>query len=119
DVHSDLSAGKYRGIIFVVSYGHNNFMVSYKNHKLFKGNKEQFLQDYLVSQRREELEVLEELVPHVNASRGKLWLMTLVVKQDLWWPDRGEVELHYSEGEYNSHIQTIRNYRGRSGMRYE
>jgi hypothetical protein len=43
DLLGDIAAGKYRGIVLVVSYGYHNLTTaSYKRHELFAGSKEGF-----------------------------------------------------------------------------
>lgn len=34
-------------------------------------------------------------------------MLTLVSKQDLWWPQRQEVEKHYREGPYRTELQKL------------
>jgi hypothetical protein len=120
DVHSDLAAGRFRGIIFLVAYGYNSFMLSFRDHRLFEHNKKQkFVTDYCAEQRAEELAIQNELAPHLIASKGKLWMLTLVTKQDLWWPERDDVVKHYRDGEYGNRTKNIVDQRGSALFRHE
>ena len=69
--------------------------------------------------RAEELAILKELAPHLIASKRKLWMLTLVTKQDLWWPKRNETMKHYHDGEYSDRIKTILGKRSRALFRHE
>ena len=52
DLHADLVAGKFRGVILLVAYGHNSFMLSYKQHRLYQNDKERFVEDFGAARRR-------------------------------------------------------------------
>jgi hypothetical protein len=119
DLHADLASGRFRGVILLAAYGHNSFMLSYKQHRLYGGDKDRFVDSFCTEQRAEELAVLRQLAPHLMASRGKVWLLTLVTKQDLWWPKHREVETYYLEGEYGGEVQKIVGQRGARQFRHE
>jgi hypothetical protein len=100
---SNLADGKYRGVILVAAYGHQTIPKrSYKEHELYQNDKARFVTALLEAQRRDELEVLRQLLPTLTLCKNRLWFLTVVAKQDLWWPDRADVERHYTEGEYGS-----------------
>ena len=119
DLHADLAAGKFRGVILLAAYGHNSFMSSYKDHQLYGKDKERFVEDYCAAQRAEEIAVLRQLAPHMTTSSGRLWLLTLVAKQDLWQQKHGEVEKHYRDGEYSAEIHKVVGQRGARQFRHE
>lgn len=101
DVLNDLSDGAYRGVIVATAYGHQSIpLASYKDHRLYRGNKAEFLQSLLSDNRKDEIEVLKRLLPAVRLCKNKVWLLTHVGKQDLWWPENADVDRHYREGEY-------------------
>ena len=80
-------------------------MVSYKDHRLYKGNIDHFREAFIQDRQEEELKVLREIVPKITPpTGGKFWLLTLVTKQDLWWKDRAEVETFYTKGDYGAEI---------------
>lgn len=48
DLHADIGTGKFRGIILLAAHGYHNLgRVSYKNHRLYRGDKDDFLASYL------------------------------------------------------------------------
>lgn len=101
----DLVAGHYRGVIVVASHGLASIPLdSYKDHKLYDGNLSKFLEAMRDEERHEELEILKRLLPTFSLVKGKLWLLTVVVKQDLWWPEKDVVERYYREGPYKELI---------------
>ncbi len=119
NLHSDLAAGKFQGIIFLVAYGYDSFMISYKQHRFYKSDKDEFLKNYCSKQRAEELDILRQLAPHVAASNRKIWFLTLVTKEDLWWNESSQMYTHYREGEYADIVESIRNEKGNSLFRSE
>jgi len=52
-------------------------------------------------------------------SSGITITLTIVTKQDLWWPERNEVESHYTTGKYNSIIHGIRAQKGNENFSHE
>ena len=96
DLQTDIAAGAFRGIIIVSCYGfHSLGDLSYKRHELYHGKKSSFLTNYLRDRRAEELAIMERLSAFVEACRSKIWLLTVVTKQDLWWGNRATVEKHH------------------------
>lgn len=119
-VESALSAGEYHGIILVCSYGYHSLgEISYKHHRLYRGDDAEFLRSYLNESREEEVRVLRRLSPHIKANNRKCWLVTLVTKQDLWWHDNQQVERHYREGPYGGEIDEIADHKGQHSFRHE
>lgn len=74
---------------------------------------------YLPEMRRLELDSLREIVPHLKAALGRLWMITLVTKQYLWWANREAVRRHYAEGEYSALIEEIARARGDDNFRHD
>jgi energy-coupling factor transporter ATP-binding protein EcfA2 len=116
-VYTAITAGKYRGVILVVSFGYHSFGISYKQHRLYAELKSRktvpaFVQRYCEEQRKDELAVLEGLEPHLKLSPGKLWFLTVVTKQDLWCGQQAEVEKYYAEGKYGGILKKVRGHRG-------
>ena len=108
-----VGAGDYRGIIVVAPYGCDSLgPLSYKKHPLYAKNKEAFLKALLAQNRAAELDVIRQLVRHAKGNKKKLWLLTLVSKQDLWWGEADKVEKHYREGEYGTALQELMSHRG-------
>ena len=104
---SHLQRAKSCGVVHVVSYGYHSLEkgVPLRNLPLFKTakTKAKFFSAYLQACRKQEIQLLCELQPHLQAETKKLWMMTLVTKQDLWWPKRTAVRKHFCSGEYCAH----------------
>src|SRR6185437_540616 len=110
----------FRGIILLAAYGYHTLgRTSYKDNPLYAGNKDEFVKAFLAERRAEELAVLRQLAPHMKLNRNRLWFLTLVAKQDLWWPKRGEVEKHYRDGEYGAEIWQILPQQDQQRFRHE
>jgi hypothetical protein len=120
DVCKDLGAGKYRGVIVTASGGYHTLgPISYKRHKLYQGDKDDFLKAFLEQGKADEVAVLKRLAPYLAACPRKLWMLTLVAKQDLWWPTHADLEGHYREGEYGAEILAVQNKQGHRQFRHE
>lgn len=121
DLHADLAAEKYRGVIVVTSYGYHTLPegVRYQDHPLFENNKDGFLERYLSDRRADEVAVLNQLAPHLQVCREKVWLLVVVAKQDLWWDRRSEVEQHYRGGEFAEAVRRITSGKDGRTFRYE
>src|SRR5206468_2544567 len=65
-----------------------------------------------------ELDALRDLLPHLEAAKAKVWMITLVTKQDLWWTDRREVAGYYEHGDYGKTITDLSNTRGKNYFRH-
>ena len=64
--------------------------------------------DYLESRRHAELELLPEWVPLIDQTMVP-WILTLVTKADLWWPDdTGRIKKYYEDREYAETLQHLR-----------
>ncbi len=55
----------------------------------------------------------------MRANSRRFWVLTLVTKQDLWWPDRALVESHYRSGEYRTLMHGVTEAVGKSNFRHE
>ena len=76
--------------------------------------KDAAVQELLVEGRADELAILRDLGTVMKLSPKKLWLLSLVTKQDLWTADKAEVRAHYSAGEYADAIRDLEAARGDS-----
>lgn len=122
DLLADIAAGRFRGIIMLVAYGYHSLgQVSYKDTRLYKekGKQKDFLKAFLEDKRAHELAVLRQLAPNMKLNQGRLWLLTVVAKQDLWWPKKSEVEDHYRNGGYGAEIQQMLGQLGQRQFRHE
>ena len=114
-VGRDLAAGAYHGVILVSSYGYHSLTkASYKQYDLYESGrgKDVFLQKYLEAGRRDEVGCLRRLLPVLKDCPRKLWLASVVTKQDLWRPDEAAAERCYREGEYGELLRDLSGAKG-------
>ena len=117
-----IGAGRVRGIILLAAYGYHSFgELSYQGHHLFEKAKGRagFVKDYLEDRLKEELNILNQLAPQVEMCGNKMWILTVVTKQDLWYKARARVERHYRKGEYGAIIDRVIGNRGPERLRHE
>lgn len=120
EVYQHLASGSYRGVIVVNADGYHTIARrSYKDHPLYTGNKDTFLASYIAGCRADEVEVVRQLAPHLRTAPGRCWLLSVVAKEDLWWPDRQEVESRYSTGPYHEQVAAVETARGPRDFRHE
>jgi hypothetical protein len=120
-IQADLASDRYRGIIFVTANGYHNLMSlrSYKQHTLYKKDKDRFLESYTAECREEEVRVLQNVLNGMTCSGKKLWFLSIVAKQDLWFPNRAAAEKHYREGRYAELIGEVQRKSGAASFRHE
>ena len=119
DLQKDLASGVFRGVIILVANGFHTLGIGYKDHTLYQNNKKSFLKEYLVDCRKDELAILKNLVPFLRSCSKKVWLLTVVAKQDLWWDARAEVVRHYARGSYGKTIGNIQRQKDPRGFHHE
>ncbi len=122
EVFADLGSGKFRGVVLTSAFGYHSLgATSFKSHRLYRGNpgKRKFLAAFLDDRRAEELAVLGQIIPHLQAAAGKVWLLSLVTKQDVWWAKRADVKRHYEEGAYRDAVRQLLSHRGAGQFRHE
>lgn len=110
-----VKAGKYSGIILVGASGYHSVEETvYHQLKTEYGTtrRDDFLEKYLAEMRNAELALLSTIMPHVVSSqRTKMWILTLVSKMDLWFPNRAEVANFYQ----TEHQQKLQEYLKQEG----
>jgi hypothetical protein len=112
----------FRGIILMNAFGYHSFSTpSYKDHVLWRttGTKASFVPAFLADRCADELRVLRQLVPFVSVCKQKLWLLSVVAKQDLWASQQGDVEKHYRSGEYAAAVQSMAGALGAHSFRHD
>ncbi len=121
ELEGTIGAGGYRGIVLTNSYGYHSLgEISYKHHRLYpKIGEAGFLSAFLAACREDELDVLRRLAPHLRTNHRGCWLLTLVTKQDLWWPEHARVEEHYRSGAYGTLVSDLAGHLGRGNLRHE
>lgn len=88
DLYRDLVQGKSAGVINVVSWGYHSFNeLSYKETSYYRDgmSRDEFLDAYITARRQIEIDTINELASRLVDARNKIWMITLVTKQDLWW----------------------------------
>ncbi len=63
--------------------------------------------------------MIEFLRPALEAAPGKLWLLTIVTKQDLWWDRRQEADAAYHSGFWAETLRAVGMKRGEKAFRHE
>ena len=115
DLKNKITRSERNLVISVVCYGYHSLAaVEYHKHKLYKKGitKEKFMDAYLRDRQEEEIKVFKDLMPQLKTAPGRLRLITLVTKQDLWWNDRYAVRDHYEKNEYSQLLSELKTHRG-------
>jgi hypothetical protein len=102
-----ITQGKYRGLILMSSYGFHRLSGSYKEHALYAGHREKFVEAFLLDRRNEEIAILKDVAAAAKSNPSKMWLLSVIAKQDLWYPKRVTVTKHYAGGEYAKEIAAV------------
>lgn len=119
-VESDLAGGKYRGVILVSAFGYHSLLrQSYKDHPLFNGKREEFLTAFVEQCRCDEVAIQRRIAPALAIAPGRMWLFTVVTKEDLWDANRQEAEQFYTSGDYASGLAPVLAAKGNAGFRHE
>jgi energy-coupling factor transporter ATP-binding protein EcfA2 len=120
DVERNLAVGQYRGVIVVNAFGYHTLTkISYKEHPLYTGSKESFLASYLEACRHDELAVLKRIVGFLTTTPGRMWLLSVVAKEDLWESDAPLASRFYNDGEYANLLDTVLKTKGAANFRHE
>lgn len=134
ELYRIISSGKATGIINIVSNGYHSIgeSINYKQIKYLKNGEpkgntiysnnmtnEKFMEEFTKNRLEREIEIIEEIKHRIKDSKEKLWMITLVTKQDLWWDKKEEVQKYYLEGEYNKIIEEIKSAKGAQNFHHE
>ncbi len=128
DLLREMIQGKIQLMINTVAWGYHSFSsLSYRDFNFYQPGmtESEFLSVYTQQQREREQAFLEKIVNALalaeihKQKRKKVFLITLVTKQDLWWNDRQLVKAHYQQGQYEQHIQILRNKLGSANFVHE
>ncbi|MCH7479136.1 MAG: hypothetical protein IIA14_13685, partial [SAR324 cluster bacterium] len=118
--------GEIDGVILVGAFGYHSIGPlgtqgqPLTNKLKSEGREDRFLDEYVELKRDEELEVLKYIAPQLKArTKKKLWLLSVITKEDLWFDAYDLGWQHYSAGEYNDTIEGIRNAIGTRSFRHE
>lgn len=122
ELYRQIASGNALGIINVVAYGYHSLNIeSISEHDVFRSGMStvHFLQAYTKIRREAELLMLKKLVDGMAALTHPIWMVTLVNKQDLWWPYRQAVREHYEKGEYGRIIDDVTRKIGERSFQHE
>lgn len=111
--------GRTFGIINVVAYGYQSTALDMKEIGKPGESIHATTQRYLDECRAREEEIVVQLVEHLRRHTKPFWMITLVTKQDLWWPQRKVVEDHYKRGPYAAAIEQLRAAHQAAGFTHE
>jgi len=116
----ELEEGKYRGLILVSAFGYHSLGQSYKLDNLYdEENEDAFLPAYVASKRSAEVAVLKAVAPHLENNRHPMWVLSVVTKADLWWPENIEARRFYREGEYGVEMARLLGRKDPKQFRHE
>lgn len=107
--------GEAVGIINVVAYGYHSLGIQHMaEHSEFRpgDTTESFVARYADKRREEEIILLDRLLSALQTNKNRLWMITVVNKQDLWFHDRAAVKAHYENGRY---AQLVAEFAARQG----
>jgi energy-coupling factor transporter ATP-binding protein EcfA2 len=111
---SDIISGQVIGVINVVCYGYH----SLRTVPPFASSTS-FWEEYFLERRQQEIKIIQELTPYLKASPGKIRMLTLINKQDLWWNNQQTVEKYYQEGDYQKCLDEILVVKGQQNFMHE
>jgi hypothetical protein len=123
EIFPKIISGQVCLIINVVSYGYHSFgTLSYQEDPRYQSGMttNQFTSIYVENRRIRETEALQAIESAIKLAKGrKIMMLTLVTKQDLWWPSRAKVQDYYQNGEYNQVVNNIQLKRGTDWFQHE
>jgi len=116
ELRAMLLNGAISGVINVVSYGYHGFQErrAWHTDPVFQAGMtvEDFMVAWLAHRRSQEVAQIEKLADDLSRAPNKLWILTFVAKQDLWWDRRAEVRAFYGTGSYNDVVTRIQGVKG-------
>lgn len=95
------------GLINVVCFGYHEAAEAGSADALPKSGRGIANADYLDRRRRVELALLSEWVPFLDPTSVR-WVLTVVTKADLWWPDDKRIQTHYERGPYAARLDDFK-----------
>lgn len=129
DLLASLARGEYRGVILVSAFGYHTLGEISATFVASKPPSDpqvpgtfdaaQFVADYTEKQRADEIRILDRILAHLGRSGKRTWLLSVITKRDLWWPDAPAVEYYYTEGDYGRRISQFGEIVNRRLFRHE
>lgn len=114
--------GRAIGVINVVSYGYHALGIQhFSDHEYFKegDTSESFCERYSENRRNVEVELLEAILSSISSCRRKIWFITIINKQDLWYAEEKAVKLHYEQGAYGVALEKFSAKMGSSSFQHD
>lgn len=99
--------GRLDGIINVTCFGYHERNEADKQWAVPEKGPRVATAKFLAACRADELSMLDEWIPLVDRDACP-WVLTVVTKADLWWPDRMNVMSYYESGKYADRLQHLR-----------
>lgn len=121
----EIQKGQALGLINVVCAGHQTFNIPYKQHKLYSYKQmgiNRFVEKYIQTAKEQELEATRPILQSLQSLKGhksRIWMVTLVTKQDLWWGERERICQEYQTGEYSNLINEVKSVLGDEWFHHE
>lgn len=103
DALKNLANGKSRGVIIISAYGYHSLGMSYKKTKHFVPSMSEasFLKKYLADRQADEIRVLGQILDSASKCEERIWVLSVISKQDLWHDTDSLVRDHYLNGKYS------------------
>ena len=117
----DIASGKSSKIINVVSWGYHATMLEKAaiSDVDAAATDSDFRSAYIANSIKREIDALNQIVTHIKAAPGKIHMLTLVTKQDLWWHKRYEAKSYYEAGSYNAALEKIKESKGKQNFQHD
>lgn len=120
DIERGLTEGRFRGVLLIGAYGfHSIGPISYTSLGLPSRTPEEFLVEYLKRSQKEEVAIIERLAPFMSRSPNPLWVLTVVMKQDLWFDQATDVDRFYRDGLFGKAVGKALMHGGSGRIRHE
>lgn len=124
----NVRSGEVDGVVLLNAFGFHSIgnlgkqgQGALLNRLKAENREDHFLEEYLKLKREEEIEVLRYIAPYLKArdTKHKLWMLSLVTKEDLWFHIYDHVREHYASGTYSEIVDDIRSSLGNMSFRHE
>lgn len=107
---ADMKSSNRIILINIVSYGYNSLAaLTYSDirRQSEKKTRDEVIRNYFRIERKKEIELVNDLVGKLREVQCKIEILTIINKQDLWWPTRNQVRKHYMEGNYRKSLLAV------------
>lgn len=108
DIERKLTEGDFQGVLLINAFGYHTIgSISYTSLGLPMPTPEAFLEEYLKQGQKEEVAIVDRLAPFLSRTPQPLWLLCVVMKQDLWFDQAAEVDRLYRIGAFGKAISRL------------